>query len=514
MLRSFFVIIMFVAALVPQACQPMSLWQRARGYVSRRPVQTKPVLQQRGYQRGMSSVQKPESSSRAFSSMQSTTTNLTGTVQPQQSWAAWFKGLFGKSTMPVAQKPALSLDEKMAMINQKNVARVEKELAEQLSTFKKRMFEHTRFIDIAKNSRHAGAIADLVERNAIFINTPIVFEDYMRELSKKPVHAMTILDKMLRTLVCYDNERVSDPINAYALNNRSRDAWDVEIALTKKILKLGGNLGENPQESLFEILKRKAMIQELYPEQYAQYFENKINTIFEDIAIQNNLDYNRLEKDAQAAVARYVFKEKTNIQQADNNLKNLLGVKEIPTDWRSIYEILWNKNIIRHPLKETEFKKFKIGKHDLGYQSVIDTEAVTILKNFYYAHMYDEKYRDVNDAINRYFIEKFVDGKFKDPSSFVYNKSLKFLEIPYQKEYNILGVNAQMPWEDVVMQYEKLLAENDPTYETDPIQRREKENRIEEIIRAFKALEADRVRKQQELYQPPLLYADTEREQL
>jgi len=182
-----------------------------------------------------------------------------------------------------------------------------------------------------------------------------------------------------------------------------------------------------------------------------------------------------------------------------------LGMDEVPTAWEPIEDILWQRNIIREPINKSEFKKIKIGRNNSEIdvpRAVIDQDAVNIMRDFMFTHTYDKKYQEVEKIISDLFWGKWVDGKRQEPNAFTYNKSPKLIAAPVTyNAYRILGANAQTPWEEIVTQYEKLLDQNDPTYESDPMKRHEKEEVFEEVLRAFKILETDHAERVQQKFQ-------------
>lgn len=511
--RYLFVIV--ASMLVQQTSMPMNYFRRggiARRTGTARTTATTASPQRAAALRTMSTEREPESeaTSRARAaapSVSEETINTQFTTQPKRTWGQWFAGLFGYSATPRIQKQAVSFDNQTTISPQNTLERSQMAEQKRVGAFKKAMINAPSHSDLGifdtDDIETIKKREKLIEENLDYINLPIAFKDTWRSKGM-PHHSITILHQLLRTLVQgYYTDKKHMLIQEYDLWHRKPEVWAAEIALIEKVIELGGELGDSAEEALFETLKRKAAIEELLPTIYTQYFKNNINNLLQTIAAMHHLNYDRLEKDARAAVAGYVFKEKNRKAQAYKDMKELLGMDEVPTKWDLVEDALVKRGIIQEPIKKSEFVKTNIGqKYNLPlFRPVINDEAAKIITTFRWAHWVDKKYDKLNSAIDDLFREKFINGEYQKPDTFTHRTSPKLIEAPSAQAYRTLGVNAQMPWKEIEAHAEKLLDQNDPTYESDPMQRREKEAKFEEVMQAFKILKANRAERIQQRFQ-------------
>lgn len=213
--------------------------------------------------------------------------------EPKTSWSAWFTGLFKGSPTPSTStfRQPINTDFYIPITSE------QQHITEQskINDFKEAMIKAPPLADYGSyDSNNMETIKNreaLIEKNPEYINLPIAFKDSFR-VKGNPRHTITFLHQLLRVLITgWYAERKHMLIEQYELMHRKPDVWHAEIALIKKILTLGGRLGDNPQEALFEILKRKAVIQNLYPTIYEQYFKNNINNLLKEIAEAHNRPY-------------------------------------------------------------------------------------------------------------------------------------------------------------------------------------------------------------------------------
>jgi hypothetical protein len=490
--------------------QPKSWRQRIREFVTGRKetptIEEAPPMTEKSISRTQLTEfkEKPSQSPSMVSSRKEST--------PQISWyRSFINKFFGSAEPPIKQTPAVSTHATVKQtIEHKAKDEVERQIAEQkkIDAFKAAMIEapslsYLGIYDI-RDIDSINKIEQLVEKNPGYINIPIQFKAGFRRKGT-PRHAVTILHELLRRLVEGEYTDLKNwLISEASLKHRNHNIWWAEIALVKKVISLGGNLGDTPQEALFEILKRTALIQELLPTVYNKYFKNDINILLKQIADLHHLNYEILDGDAHDAVAPYIFKIKTQKTQAYNALKDLLGMKEVPTEWEPIRDALFERQLIHKPLKEGElikdYVKTKYAEKDLGSGLVIDKEAVKILKNFKYYHEDDQKYKEVNKTIDQLFGQTYSGGEFRKNIDWTYSESPKLLnappkllEAPLLEEYRTLGVDPKASWEKIVMSYKQLLEENDPTFENNPAKRQKKLEMSEKVQHAFEAVEADRM---------------------